>query len=303
MDALPTAYCLLARFSVNILRRVPRGPYLSIQEAATELGVHYMTVYRYVRLGMLPARKVGTNWRIDAADLERLDTSPEVAPRKRTAPWRDRLQARMLAGDEAGSWGVVEAAFTSGMTPPDFYCEVLAPALHSIGELWKRGELGVEEEHLASAVAAGIIGRLGPRFARRGRTKGTVVMAMPEGERHGLGLAMLADILHSDGYRVLNLGADTPASALVAALGQVQDLSAVAVGVVNADRLAAATSLIKAVRRSFGRVPVVAGGAAVPDDETALALGADGGATDARAVGPLISAITVSKGTGNVRRR
>jgi excisionase family DNA binding protein len=271
------------------------APHLSIQEAAEKLGLHYMTVYRYVRLGMLPARKVGAGWRIDASDLERLDTSPDVPPRKRSAPWRDRLQARLLAGDEAGSWGVVEAAFASGMTPPDFYCEVLAPALYSIGKLWEKGELGVEDEHLASAVAGGIIGRLGPRFARRGRAKGTVVLAMPEGERHGLGLAMLADILRAGGYRVLNLGADTPSSALVSALRQVDDLSAVAIGVVNADRLAAAASLIKAVRRSLGKVPVVAGGAAVVDEATALALGADGGATDARAVGSLISAITASR--------
>jgi excisionase family DNA binding protein len=260
-----------------------------MQEAANELGVHYMTVYRYVRLGMLPARKVGASWRIDVADLERLDTSPDVPSRKRSAPWRDRLQARMLAGDEAGSWGVVEAAFASGMTPADFYCEVLTPALYNIGELWQEGKLGVEDEHLASAVAAGIIGRLGPRFARRGRTKGTVVLAMPSGERHHLGAAMLADILRSDGYRVLNLGADTPPGALISTIHQVEDLSAVAVGVVDPDRLAAATSLIKAVRKSVGRVPVVAGGAAVPDEETARGLGADGWASDARAVGSLIS--------------
>jgi methanogenic corrinoid protein MtbC1 len=238
---------------------------------------------------MLPARKVGASWRIDVADLERLDTSPDVPSRKRSAPWRDRLQARMLAGDEAGSWGVVEAAFASGMTPADFYCEVLTPALYNIGELWQEGKLGVEDEHLASAVAAGIIGRLGPRFARRGRTKGTVVLAMPSGERHHLGAAMLADILRSDGYRVLNLGADTPPGALISTIHQVEDLSAVAVGVVDPDRLAAATSLIKAVRKSVGRVPVVAGGAAVPDEETARGLGADGWASDARAVGSLIS--------------
>jgi MerR family transcriptional regulator, light-induced transcriptional regulator len=267
---------------------------LSLQEAAKELGVHYMTVYRYVRLGMLPARKMGASWKIDVTDLERLDTSPDVPSRKRSAPWRDRLRARMLAGDEAGSWGVVEAAFASGMTPADFYCEVLTPALHTIGDLWQNGKLGVEDEHLASVLAAGVIGRLGPRFARRGRTKGTVVLAMPEGERHHLGLAMLADILRGDGYRVLNLGADTPASALVAALRQVEDLSAIGIGVVKADRLAAATSLIKAVRRSFGGVPVMAGGVAVPDEEAALSLGADGGTTDARAVGSLISSIAAS---------
>ncbi|MCU1344909.1 MAG: hypothetical protein JWL70_1175, partial [Acidimicrobiia bacterium] len=30
---------------------------LTLHEAADALGVHYMTVYRYVRLGLLPARK------------------------------------------------------------------------------------------------------------------------------------------------------------------------------------------------------------------------------------------------------
>jgi excisionase family DNA binding protein len=266
-----------------------------MQEAAERLGVHYMTVYRYVRLGMLPARKVGVSWRIDPADLDRLDTSPAVPARKRSAPWRERLQARMLAGDEAGSWGVVEAAFASGMTPGDFYCDVLTPALHTIGSLWEAGKLGVEDEHLASTVASGIIGRLGPRFARRGRPKGTVVGAMPAGERHLLGMAMLADILRSDGYRVLNLGADTPATALVSALRQIENVSVVAVGVVNTNHLDTAASLIRAVRRSIGRVPLVAGGAAVPDEQAARRLGADGWASDARQVARVISAITASE--------
>ena len=42
---------------------------LTLHEAADRLGVHYMTVYRRVRLGMLPARKVGGTWRIDPVDL------------------------------------------------------------------------------------------------------------------------------------------------------------------------------------------------------------------------------------------
>jgi methanogenic corrinoid protein MtbC1 len=199
----------------------------------------------------------------------------------------------MLAGDEAGSWGVVEAAFASGMEPADFYCEVLTPVLHTVGDLWVSGEIGVEDEHLASSVASGIVGRLGPRFARRGRTKGTVVMAMPAGERHDLGLAMLADILRSQGYRVLNLGADTPVSALLAAIDQVDDLAAVAIAVVNRDRLHAAATLIRAVRRAFGRVLVVAGGAGVPDEVTAHRLGADGWEADARKVATFLNAVGV----------
>ena len=35
---------------------------LSLSEAADLLGVHYMTIYRRVRLGILPARKIGGSW-------------------------------------------------------------------------------------------------------------------------------------------------------------------------------------------------------------------------------------------------
>jgi MerR family transcriptional regulator, light-induced transcriptional regulator len=273
----------------------PSDTSLTIAEAAQRLGVHYMTVYRYVRLGMLPARKEGSGWRIDLADLDRLDTSPSVPARKRSAPWHTRLQARMLAGDDAGSWGVVEAAIASGMEPRDFYCDILTPVLHEIGRLWASGEVGVEDEHLASNVAAGIVGRLGPRFASRGRTKGTVVIAMPAGERHDLGMAMLADILRSEGYRVLNLGADTPAPALLSALDGLDDLSAVALGIVDHERLDAAASLIASIRDAVGSAPVLVGGAAIDDDESARRLGADGWATDAREVGPMIAAMKPSR--------
>ena len=46
------------------------APHLSLHQAADLLGVHYMTVYRRVRLGILPARKVDGTWLIDPADLE-----------------------------------------------------------------------------------------------------------------------------------------------------------------------------------------------------------------------------------------
>ena len=197
--------------------------------------------------------------------------------------------------DSLGSWGVAEAAIKSGMEPRDFYCDVLTPVLHAIGQLWQNGEIGIEDEHLASNVASAMIGRLGPRFASRGRTKGTVVLAMPAGERHDLGLAMLGDILRSDGYRVLNLGADTPVSALVSALGEVDDISAVALSVVNRESLTTAAASIAAVRESMGAVLVLAGGAAVPDDQSAHQLGADGWAGDAREVGPIISAMVSSR--------
>src|ERR1700759_4147994 len=80
---------------------------VTLQQAAEELGVHYMTVYRYVRTGRLPATRVGGTWQIDPADLGqvRLTRASKSdgggAARRRSTT---RLQGRLLAGDEAGAW-------------------------------------------------------------------------------------------------------------------------------------------------------------------------------------------------------
>lgn len=281
---------------------------LTLHEVADRLGVHYMTVYRHVRLGMLPAHKVSGSWRIDPADLaghardaDPGDTRPvdvpsigptttptPASPPRRRAPWIKRLQQRMLAGDGAGSWRVVEAAMASGVEPHDVYVELLGPALHGIGEAWQQGEIGIADEHLASGVAASIVGRLGPRFHRRGRHRGTVLVAMPVGERHGLGVVMLADILAQAGFEVLNLGTDTPPASLAAAMAGRDDLSAVVISVVSAARLPAAARLIAAAHRIDPRVTVVAGGFAVPDEATARHLGSDGWVSDPRQLARLI---------------
>ena len=271
---------------------------LTLHEAADRLGVHYMTVYRRIRLGMLPARKIGGTWMVDPADLS---TAPAARPDRgrrgrgaepaQRSTWQSRLGARMLSGDLAGSWQVVEAAMASGLGPGDFYVDVLAPSLHGIGAAWRAGGVTIDQEHLASSVAAALIGRLGPRFARPGRKRGVVILAMPPGERHGLGVAMLADLLTDGGFEVLNLGPDTPAASLADAMHDVDRLAAVVISVVDVDRWPAARRLLAAARRKRPSVPRVVGGYAIPDERVALDLGADGWVADPRGLVDLIDAL------------
>ena len=197
----------------------------------------------------------------------------------------------MLGGDVAGSWQVIEAAMASGLEPGEIYVRVLAPSLHAIGASWRSGGVSIDQEHLASSVAATLIGRLGPRFVHPGRKKGVVIVAMPPGERHGLGVAMLADILTDAGYGVLNLGPDTPTASLVAAMRDAGSLAAVVVSVVDIERRPAAGRLLAAARRERPSVPRLVGGNAVPDERVALDLGADGWVADPRGLGDLIEAL------------
>ncbi|HET7719678.1 MAG TPA: helix-turn-helix domain-containing protein, partial [Acidimicrobiales bacterium] len=71
---------------------------MTLEEAAELLGVHYMTAYRYVRLGVLPAQKVGGTWQVQPQDVHRLRTesaAPSPGGRARRAPWATRYEARL----------------------------------------------------------------------------------------------------------------------------------------------------------------------------------------------------------------
>jgi MerR family transcriptional regulator, light-induced transcriptional regulator len=248
---------------------------LTLQQAADRLGVHYMTAYRYVRTGRLPAFKVGVQWRVNADDLAPVKSGRRGVgggPRR----WAvDQVADRLVAGDEPGVWALVEATLASGAEPADIHLDLLSPALRSIGGRWESGELSVADEHRASVVAQRIVGRLGPMFARRGRRRGTVVLGAPPGELHSLPGAMVADELRAARFEVVDLGANTPAESFADAARAAVRLVAVIVGAtVPADKPIA--EVIAAVRGVVAGVPVLVGGAAVADEQAALALGADG---------------------------
>lgn len=258
---------------------------LTLHEAAAVLGVHYMTAYRYVRLGLLPASKVGGTWQVAQADLDayRSDVVPvPTGGGRRRAPWAARLESRLVAGDATGAWGVVEAALAAGAELDEVYLDMITPAMQSIGARWAAGELDVSIEHRATGIAFRLIGRLGPRFARRGRSRGLVLLGSPEGERHSLPIALLADLLRGQGWEVSDMGSDMPLDSFVKAAQQTPGLVAVGVSVTSAGCLEAAAALLAALRGGLATgVYLAVGGLAVRDLEHAQALGADGWACSA----------------------
>jgi excisionase family DNA binding protein len=249
---------------------------ISLREAARRLGLHYMTVYRYVRTGRLPARRDGQEWLIDPADLSRLQERPPPGPGRR--PRQDRvpiLIARMTAGDEAGAWRVIDEALASGMDVTGIYLDLLVPVLRGVGEAWAAGTVSIAGEHLASAVAQRIVGRLGPRFARPGRKRGTVVLGGPAGEQHSLPGAIIADLLRGQGFDVIDLGANTPPGSFAEAAERASRLVAVVIGVTAPGLDDGVRASVAALAGGPATAPVLVGGAAVTDAEHARRLGAD----------------------------
>jgi excisionase family DNA binding protein len=271
---------------------------ISLHEAATRLGVHYMTVYRYVRTGRLPARRDGANWTIDPADLEQVRSRTPARRGKGTIRSKGAAQLvnRMVAGDEAGAWNTVEAALASSLEPADVYHDLLVPALREIGDGWADGSLTIADEHGATAVAQRIIGRLGPRFARRGRKRGAVVLGAAPGDEHGMPCAIVADLLRAARFEALDLGANVPAASFVDAAHDANRLVTVMICATTAGRDAAVRSGIRALRDGGVDVPVIVGGAAIADAAHARRLGADDwSGSDARSA---VAAVEGAASTG-----
>lgn len=252
---------------------------MSLHEAAERLDVHYMTAYRYVRLGILPARKEGRSWRILSADLDTFMARDEPRTMRGEADWSDRFLNRVLAADEPGAWGVLEAAFSSGMAIPDSYQEILSPALQRIGELWSTGDIDIATEHAASEIVARIVARLGARMARRGVRRGKIVLGSTATELHSLPLAMVADMLRVAQFETIDLGAYLPPDSFAAYIAGQDDLVAVGVGVTTPGQDDAVAATLAALREVTS-VPIVIGGGGI-DEETAIRLGADGWALTA----------------------
>ena len=253
---------------------MPRKP-LTLPQVADKLGLHYMTVYRYVRTGRLPAKRVRGTWQVDPADLAHVERSRQGTRATGKAPSRARLEARLVASDEAGAWDVLEEALASGMEPDQVLLELVGPALRSIGTLWEQGRLSVADEHRASSVAGRLIGRLGARFARRGHRRGTVILAAAPGDLHGFPVSIAANLLRWRGFDVVELGADTPSDALAETAVGEPDLVAVGIACTAGGSPQAARRAIAALRKSVPNVPVLIGGAAVADAAHARRLGAD----------------------------
>jgi MerR family transcriptional regulator, light-induced transcriptional regulator len=246
-----------------------------------------------VRLRLLNAitsagRSIGSVARLPTSELSRMAEEDAAARLERAAALPVPTEARAAQGDEY----VEEAlALTRALesTALDhllrrsvarlgvvrFMEAVATPLLRRIGEMWHAGQASIAQEHLASAIVHDILLESMRSMVRPSGAE-TVVVAMPTGERHSIGAALIGAMAAVDGWRVIYLGADLPASEIAAA-AITTGARVVAVSVVYVHDRQRIVDELRALRaRLPANVAVVAGGAA------ALSLGAELGAMGIR---------------------
>jgi DNA-binding transcriptional MerR regulator/methylmalonyl-CoA mutase cobalamin-binding subunit len=136
----------------------------------------------------------------------------------------------------------------AGLGARRFVRQIAAPLLVEIGERWADGRSSVADERLVSGVLRNLLGSL---VTARGRRQGRrVVLATPHGERHDLGLMMVAILALDAGLSVYYLGADVPAEEIASAAKRAR-ADVLGLGVVYGGNRARAIAELRAIQRAL----------------------------------------------------
>lgn len=180
-------------------------------------------------------RAIGDVAALSLAELEKLAVQPAPnghgAESQRAHVPREDFVRYVLERSERFDHATVTRLLRDavvGLGVRRFVYEVVLPLVHHVGVRWADGDLSIAEEHLLTGMLRNLLASLTHGRAGHG---GPLVLATPAGERHEIGLLLVALLARDAGVDVVYLGVDLPAADIVTAARRVHTC-AVGLGVV-----------------------------------------------------------------------
>ncbi|QTX31987.1 homocysteine S-methyltransferase family protein [Aminithiophilus ramosus] len=214
-------------------------------------------------------------------------------------PERPSLGPAVVEGDREAALAAGEALLAAGLPPMALIADAVIPALEEVGRLYDCGDFFLPELLQSSQAAQALCDLAERRMAERGESlekRGTVLLATVEGDLHDLGKKVVAMVLKSRGYRIVDVGVDVPADRILAAAREAR------ADVVGLSALMTTTvehmKDVIAQGREGGPEPFfIVGGAAV-NAAFADTIGADGYAADAIEAARLVDRLMAARKGG-----
>ena len=180
------------------------------------------------------------------------------------------MLAALVNGDVPLAYRIAVGLLANGVPFDDIVIDVLSPVQAELGRRWATGDLGIADEHAASAAVDDLLVRLGA--TAESPDGPAVVVASAEHDAHALGGRVVASALALEGYRVAFLGASVPATDLADFLDTQQPFALVLSCSIPTALVGVARSV--AAAHELG-IPVVGGGRALLTRRRATRLGFD----------------------------
>jgi len=128
------------------------------------------------------------------------------------------LFTAMVAGDAERCRGLITTAYLAGASVASLCDGTLRSVMARIGELWSHGEEGIAVEHHATSICIQVVEQL-RQFLPDSRSDAPIAVGGgTSADPYLLPSQMASVVLTECGYRVINLGPQTPNNALLAAV-------------------------------------------------------------------------------------
>ena len=163
--------------------------------------------------------------------------------------------------------------------PMDIINNTLIRALNDVGEAYDKGKMYLPQLIAAAEAAKEAFGIISSKFPSSGEVKGTVVMATVKGDVHDIGKNICKVVMESYGYRVIDLGKDTPIEDVCNAYLEYKP-DAIGLSALMTTTVVSMEETIKALRSINCEAKIIVGGAVVTKD-IAERIGADYYSSDA----------------------
>ena len=178
---------------------------------------------------------------------------------------------------------LVQQAIDKGEEPLHILNDGMVSAMSAIGERFSRGEAFVPEMLLAARTMKKGVAVLKPHLSREAAAAcGTAIIGTVQGDMHDIGKNLVAMMLESAGFEVVDLEADVPLERFAEAIQANERVKIVALSTLLTTTMPAMKRIVEGLnglenRRSFH---ILVGGAPITD-AFARQIGADGYAPDA----------------------
>ena len=198
---------------------------LSPKDLAEALGVSESSLKRWVDAGKIGAmRTEGGHRRISLAEAVRFirETGAKVVnPEMLDMPeiaraGSERLLHHLRGGDVLGARGWLLGRYLAGVSVEELCDGPVVEAMQALGELWRHDDAGIFIEHRATDVCLQALAQLRNTFSAPAGAP-VALGATPEDDPYLLPTFMAAIVMASCGMNTVNLGPDTPVSAMAAA--------------------------------------------------------------------------------------
>ena len=193
------------------------------------------------------------------------------------------IAAAVEAGKAKIVGGLVEEAIKEGCDPTEILNVGMIDAMGVVGEKFKKNEIFVPEMLVAARAMKKGVDVLKPHLAGdSAATVGKYIIGTVAGDLHDIGKNLVAMMIESAGFEVIDLGVDVPAEKFVEAIKENPDCKVVGVSALLTTTMPAMKDTVKAIIDAGlqSQVKIMVGGAPITQ-EFADEIGADAYTADA----------------------